>query len=301
MSNESVRQHKLNITLVAMYKNFRLFLLNLSMTLIIAAIMVGCEKEYFLDPNPAGSMVVIEGIVTDLPGYQFVKITRNAGFYDTGQTPRITDATVTVTDNLGNITAFVHNPRNHPDSAGYYKPVAGFIGNVGRTYKVEVAADGKVFEGEDTLYPVTPIDSLEFNIAEDEYSDPEHPGRFYEVLIYTREPKETKDFYLFNFYRNDSLTVDNPTDIFYTDDVLLGESIDGFAAPIYFSSGDKATVQALSISRTAYVFYSDLYNLLNNDGGMYSPPPANCRNNLSNGALGFFQASAVSMMDISIE
>ncbi|HLT72453.1 MAG TPA: DUF4249 family protein, partial [Cyclobacteriaceae bacterium] len=169
------------------------------------------------------------------------------------------------------------------------------------TYKVEVAADGKVFEGEDTLYPVTPIDSLEFNIAEDEYSDPEHPGRFYEVLIYTREPKETKDFYLFNFYRNDSLTVDNPTDIFYTDDVLLGESIDGFAAPIYFSSGDKATVQALSISRTAYVFYSDLYNLLNNDGGMYSPPPANCRNNLSNGALGFFQASAVSMMDISIE
>src|SRR5690606_25348624 len=112
MTNASLRQHKLNITLVAMYKNFRLSLLNLSMILIIAAIMVGCEKEYFLDPNPAGSMVVIEGIVTDLPGYQFVKITRNAGFYDTGQTPRITDATVTVTDNLGNITAFVHNPRN---------------------------------------------------------------------------------------------------------------------------------------------------------------------------------------------
>ena len=271
------------------------------MILIIATIMVSCEKEYFLNTNPAGSLVVIEGIVTDLPGYQFVKLTRNAGFYDTGKTPRIIDASVTVTDNLGNITEFVHNPRNHPDSTGYYKPAVNFIGNVGRTYKLAVTADGQVFEGEDTLYPVTSIDSLTYAIDEDERSDPEHSGRFYEVLIYTREPKETKDFYLFNFYRNDSLTVDNPTDIFYTDDVFLGESIDGFASPIHFSVGDKATVQALSISRTAYVFYSDLFNLLNNDGGMYSPPPANCRNNLSNGALGFFQASAVSMMDISIE
>jgi len=284
-----------------MYRNIRIPLIKSSMILIIATIMVSCEKEYFLNTNPAGSLVVIEGIVTDLPGYQFVKLTRNAGFYDTGKTPRIIDASVTVTDNLGNITEFVHNPRNHSDSTGYYKPAVNFIGNVGRTYKLAVAADGQVFEGEDTLYPVTSIDSLTYAIDEDERSDPEHSGRFYEVLIYTREPKETKDFYLFNFYRNDSLTVDNPTDIFYTDDVFLGESIDGFASPIHFSVGDKATVQALSISRTAYVFYSDLFNLLNNDGGMYSPPPANCRNNLSNGALGFFQASAVSMMDISIE
>lgn len=284
-----------------MHKNIRHYVIKPAILVIMAMVMVGCEKEYFLNPNPAGSLVVIEGIVTDQPGYQFVKLTRNAGFYDTGKTPRITDASVTVTDNLGNVTEFVHNPRNHPDSSGYYKPAVNFIGDVGRTYKLSVAADGKVFEGEDTLYPVTPIDSLTYAIDEDERSDPEHAGRFYEVLIYTLEPKETKDFYLFNFYRNDSLSVDYPADIYYTDDVLLGESIDGFASPIHFSVGDKATVQALSISRTAYVFYSDLYTLLNNDGGMYSPPPANCRNNLSNGALGFFQASAVNSMDISIE
>lgn len=284
-----------------MYRNKRLPLIKPIIIPIILLVAAGCEKEYILNTNPAGSLVVIEGIVTDVPGYQFVKLSRNAGFYDTGKTPRITDASVTVTDNMGNITPFVHNPGNHPDSTGYYKPATSFVGNVGRTYKLSVTADGQVFEGEDTMYPVTPIDSLTYGIDGDEQSDPEHPGRFYEVLIYTREPQETKDFYLFNFYRNDSLTVDNPTDIYYTDDVVLGESIDGFAAPIYFSSGDKATVEALSISRQAYVFYSDLFNLLNNDGGMYSPPPANSRNNLTNGALGFFQTSAVNTMDISIE
>lgn len=284
-----------------MHRNIRLFGKPVIATMLFITVMAGCEKEYIVNTDPADPMVVIEGLVTDVPGYQFVKLSHTAGFYDTGKTPRITDAAVVVTDNMGIATEFVHNPRNHPDSAGYYKPVVPFKGNVGSTYKLVVSADGQVFEGEDTLYPVASIDSLTYRIDEEERSDPEHPGRYYEVLIYTREPQETKDFYLFNFYRNDSLTVDGLTDIYYTDDVALAESIDGLATPIYFSAGDKATVQALSISRMAYVFYNDLSILLNNDGGMYSPPPGNCRNNLSNGALGFFQASAVNMMDISIE
>lgn len=269
--------------------------------IMLVMIAAGCEKEYFLDPNPAGSMVVIEGLVTDRPGHQYVKISRNAGFYDSGKTPRITDAVVTVTDDLGNVHEFVHNPGDNPDSTGYYKPSSSFAGQVGRTYTLQVTADGEIYEAEDTLYPVASIDSLTVDIDEDEREDPEHPGRFYQVLIYTREPQETKDFYLFNFYRNDSLTLNDPTDIYFTDDVVLAESIDGITTPIYFSVGDKATVEALSISRPAFVFYNDLSILLNNDGGMYSPPPANCRNNLTNGALGFFQASAVNTMDIIVE
>lgn len=284
-----------------MQRNIRLPRKRILIPIMIIMALASCEKEYVVKTDAAGPMVVIEGLVTDVPGYQFVKLSRSAGFYETGKTPRITDAVVMVTDDLGNATEFVHNPRSHPDSVGYYKPAVAFIGMPGRTYSLFVFADGQVFEAEDTLHPVASIDSLTYRIDEEERSDPEHHGRYYEVLIYTREPQETKDFYLFNFYRNDSLTVDNLTDIYFTDDVALAESIDGLATPIYFSVGDKATVQALSLSRTAYVFYSDLSILLNNDGGMYSPPPANCRNNLTNGALGFFQASAVNMMDITIE
>lgn len=265
------------------------------------ATLVSCEKEYILQTNPADAKVVIEGLVTDKPGYHYVKVTRSTDFYGTGQTPRVTDAVVTVTDDEGVTTEFVHNPNDHPDSAGYYKPVAPFVGMQGKTYRLVVAIGGQEYQGEDTLYPVTTIDSLTYQISEEEQSDPEHPGRYYEVLIYTREPQETRDFYLFNFYRNDSLTLANPEDIYFTDDVVLAEAINGITMPIYFSKGDKATVEAFSISRQAYVFFNDLSILLNNDGGMYSPPPANCRNNLTNGALGFFRASAVTSMDIAVE
>jgi hypothetical protein len=56
-----------------------------------------------------------------------------------------------------------------------------------------------------------------------------------------------------------------------------------------------------SLSRTAYVFYNDLQRLLNNDGGLFSQPPADSRSNLTNGALGFFQASAMDVSTIEIK
>ncbi|HEY8511332.1 MAG TPA: DUF4249 domain-containing protein [Cyclobacteriaceae bacterium] len=277
----------------------RTLILIISFFVLVA--LGACEKEYILRTNPADTKIVIEGLVTDKPGYHYIKLSLSTDFYASGKTPRITDATVTVTDSDGVVTEFVHNPSGHEDSVGYYKPVIPFIGVIGKSYKLNVLADGEEYEGEDTLYPVTTIDSLKYQINEEEQADPEFPGRFYEVLIYTKEPQETRDYYLFNFYRNDSLTLNDPEDIYFTDDIALAEAINGITMPIFFSKGDKATVEAFSISREAYVFFNDLFNLINNDGGMYSPPPANCRNNLSNGALGFFRTSAVTSMDIVLE
>jgi hypothetical protein len=196
---------------------------------------------------------------------------------------------------------FVHNPNFHPDSAGYYLAPSSFVGVVGRTYTLTVVADGETYEAEDYLNAVTAIDSLEYGINYDEREDPKEKGKFYEVLMYAKEPQDTKDFYLFKFFRNDSLTVYNPSDIYFSDDKALGEEINGVQAPIYYELGDSARVEMYSISRKGFVFYNDLFNLINNDGGMFSPPPANCRTNLSNGALGFFQVGAVNILGIRIE
>ena len=91
------------------------------------------------------------------------------------------------------------------------------------------------------------------------------------------------------------------TDIYFTDDIALGEEINGVASPVFYAPGDVARLEAFSLSRTGFVFYNDLFNLINNDGGMYGPPPANCRNNLSNDALGFFQVSSLETREVLIE
>jgi hypothetical protein len=260
-----------------------------------------CDEPVRLDVTQGESRVVIEGQVTDQEGQQYVKVSQSNGFYDSGKSPRITDATVMVQDDAGNEFPFVHNPRNYADSAGFYLPVTAFTGEVGKTYFLTVTIGDQIYEAQDKLFRVTTIDSLAYRIDEDEREDPEDDGKFYEVLIYAKEPQDSEDYYLFKFFRNDSLKLDFDTDIYFTDDETLGENIDGVSSPIYFAPGDKARCEIFSLSRTAFVFYSDLQSLLNNDGGLFSQPPANSRTNLTNGALGFFQASAMHVREIEIK
>ena len=268
---------------------------------VIAFGLLACEKTVLLDLEQMDSKIVIEGLVTNRLNYQFVKISRSTGFYQSGTAPRVSDAIVFVEDNLGNQFSYLHNPNNHPDSVGYYIPSVPFAGVIGRTYTLTVDADGETYTASDKMYDVTSIDSLTYQINLDEQDDPKEDDKFYEVLMYAKEPQETDDYYLFKFYRNDSLKVYDPTDIYFADDKTLGEEINGVQSPVFYAVGDSARIEMYSISRTGFVFYSDLFNLINNDGGMFSPPPANSRNNLSNGALGFFQVSAVNVSGIRIK
>ena len=274
---------------------------NIVIAAVIALGLFACEETVYLDLGRSDSKVIIEGQVTNHSGYQYVRITRSSGFYETGASPVITDATVIVSDDAGNEVTFVHNPGNFADSAGYYLPEVPFIGEIGRTYKLSVTADGTLYEAEDKLLPVTNIDSLGSRISVDEQKDPKDYGKFYEVLLFAKEPQNTTDYYLFKFYRNDSLKFYSDTDIYYADDEVLGENIDGVPSPIYYAPGDIARVEMYSLSRNGYVFYNDLQSLLNNDGGLFGQPPSNSRTNLSNGALGYFQASALQMRELEIK
>jgi hypothetical protein len=264
-------------------------------------VLTACEKTIILDATNTTPRVVIEGLLTNRSHCQYIKVSRSADFYSSGNTPRVTNAIVSVEDDLGNVHMYSHNPSGHADSVGYYFPEAGFSGVIGRTYAMTVVVDGTTFTAEDQLLPVTTIDSLAFRINEDEKEDPKETGKFYEILMFAAEPPNNRDYYKFDFYRNDSLKLYLDTDIYYTDDLALGEEINGVASPVYYALGDRARLDAYSLTRNGYVYYNDLWNLINNDGGMYGPPPANCRTNLTNGALGFFQVSALESREVIIE
>ncbi|MEP6734079.1 MAG: DUF4249 domain-containing protein [Chryseolinea sp.] len=273
---------------------------NILIPIIVLFIFSACEKTVELDLKQTEPRIIIEGQVTNKSNYQYVKVTKSIGFYDSGESPRVDNASVFVTDDQGNSFTFVHNPRNNADSMGYYLPSTAFAGEIGRTYRLTVSIDEQVYEGSDFLNPVAKIDSLTSRVNDDEKDDPKDYKKFYEILLYAKEPQATTDYYLFKFYRNDSLKVYNDTDIYFADDEVLGEDIDGIPSPIFFAPGDVGRVEMYSLSRDGFVFYNDLQNLLQNDGGLFSQPPSNSRSNLSNGALGFFQASAMEMRSISI-
>jgi hypothetical protein len=270
--------------------------------IILGVTFFSCEEPFRLDQKQVPDRIVIDGLLTDHPGYQSVKLTKGADFYSSGKTPRITNAVVTVSDDEGNRYPFVHNPHNVPDSAGIYLPQTPFTGTIGVTYTLHVTVDGQLYEGSDKLASVLTIDSLTTRINQDEFKKPEVPGRFIEILLFAKEPQNAKNFYLFKFFRNDSLLYANDNDIYYSDDELLAENIDGVSGPLYYKKDELAKIEIYSLSRIGYVYYNDLSSLINGDsGGMFGPVPASPRTNLTNGALGLFQVSSVHDKEIKVE
>jgi hypothetical protein len=269
--------------------------------LVLFLLLVACEETVELDIDQVSERVVINARITNQTGKQYVKISKSTTFYHTGKAHRITHATVTVSDDLGRVISFVHNPVGDPGNEGIYLPAEVFVGEIGRTYTLTVNVDGNLYTATDKMLPITSIDSIQYRIDENRLANPKSNERAYELLLYAKEPRETEDFYLFEHYRNDSLVTRNPTDIYISDDLAVGENIHGLRLPVHYSKMDKARIEMLSLSKAGFTYFSDLQNLINNDGGMFGPPATNPRTNLSGSALGFFQVSAISSREVVVQ
>jgi hypothetical protein len=261
------------------------------------ASFVACEQVVNLDINQAPPRLVIDGLVTSDDTTHFVRITRTADFYGNGG-ENVNDAIVQVSDEIGNIYNYTHNPEGYDSLNGYYYSDQQYSGRVYGIYNLEVTVGGDNFMASDTLKPITTIDSLQIQVDPRAVDDPENDGKIYQVLLFAREPQETVDFYYFKFYRDGLLDAND--NIFVFDDKLLGESLNGLPSPVLFREGELASVVIYSLSRDQFVYFQDLGNILNGDGGMFSPPPANPRSNISGGALGLFQVSGISRGSILI-
>ena len=274
---------------------------NIVKTIAILSLFAACDEPIDIDSDSVEPIVIIEGLVTDQMMSHHVRVSRSVDFYDNIAADPVLDAEVSIRDDQGNVFTFLHNPGGEAEQQGFYFAEQEFAGQVGVTYSLTVTIGEEVYRAADQLLPVTAIDSLTVSLDEDEFDDPEDPGYYYEVLFYAREPRDRKDFYLFKFYRNDSILRDSDNDIYFSDDDLLAEEISGVSTAGYYTFGDRARVEMYSMSRQGFIYYNDLVNLLQGDGGMFGPPPVNPRTNLDNGALGFFQVSALVSEEIVIE
>lgn len=265
-------------------KNWFLFL-------AVAAFIFSCEKTITLDLKQSEEQLVIEAQVTDQPGKQYVKISRSVPFSGSGQTPRVSDANVIVEDSDGIVYEFAES------EPGLYLPLEPFTGSVGQEYTLRVSLDGQIYTASDRMYYVPPFDSLGVRLDEEEMQDSDENNRFYEVLVYIKEPPVTTDYYLAKFYRDGEELNDNGESIFVYDDFLLGEEIDALPFPYYYAEGEKATVEMYSLSRSAYKYFLDILSNIDGDGGMFSGQPANIRTNIEGGAIGYFQVSSIAVSE----
>lgn len=120
--------------------------------------LMGCEKEVIVDLETAKPRLVINAPLAWLKGTsgseQYITLSLTAGYYDT-TVPKVTNASVVVTDEIGNEFEFIQE-----GTPGKYE-CHDFLPVVNRKYYLEIIYDGQTFKGEETLKAVVDFDSTE--------------------------------------------------------------------------------------------------------------------------------------------
>jgi hypothetical protein len=185
---------------------------------------------------------------------------------------------------------------------GFYK-TTNFKAVPGRYYYLHIELNGIIYTASDYMHFVPEIDSLSIikRVSEKD-------GEIYYVpLLYFYEPQDENNYYLIEIVQYNELSsriysanrlweFSILSDEFlqpYVNGIVIenGQSPDGYNLYIY-SASPSITLSSLSFN--AYQYYKALIEQFKNDGGAYSLAPSSPPTNISNGALGFFRASAIS-------
>ena len=255
-----------------------------------------CEEVIDLELRGKDSpALIVEAEIIDVEGKSFVRLGESLDFYDPSEEPVVSGATVSVTDQDGNIMDFLESS----EEAGLYLPQnPTYKGVVGNIYNLLIAYKGKTFTSESELFPTTNIDSVQIRfVPESRFQD-----EGYYLFFYAKEPQETRDYYFWRNYVNDTLIYDNAGDLLYSADDAVGENIDGLQLPYAYELGDTVRLEQYSITKEVYDFYDDLVDVAFNDGGLFSPPPVNPRTNIKGeNVLGVFMTSSMVSITVVVE
>ena len=257
------------------------------MTIVVFS---GCEKVINVDLNEAAPHIVIEGLITDGRGPYTVIISKSGSYFNQPVLPPVSDAMVIINDNSGTVDTVKET------TPGIYI-TSKTIGIPGLTYTVKVISEGEEYDGSSTIHSHVNIDSL--TLVKSESSRVDFGGNnqdesHFEIHCFFKDPLE-KNFYRIKAIKNDSINTQSYR--LYDDQYTNGEETELRVANA--SAGDTFRIELISLDEQTYGYYRTLADLLHTNP-IFGSTPANPNTNLSNGALGYFGACAISFKTIII-
>ena len=259
-------------------------------SLVTIFIFSGCQKVINVDLNEAAPRIVIEGLINDRRGPYTIMISQSGSYFNQPVLSPVSGAMAIITDNAGTIDTLKEM------TPGIYL-TSKTRGIPGRTYTLKVISENQEYVGSSTMFNHVNIDSLSLVKSQSQRFDfggntqNELP---FEIHCFFRDPME-KNFYRIKVFRNDSINTENYR--LFDDQYTNGQETELRVA--HATADDTYRIELLSLDKQTYEFYSTLEDLLHTNP-IFGSTPANPNNNLSNGALGYFGACAVSIKTIVI-
>jgi hypothetical protein len=258
--------------------------------LVTIFLFSGCQKVINVDLNEAAPRIVIEGLINDRPGPYTVTISKSGSYFNQPVLESVTGAKVIINDSNGATDSL------NEVSSGVYI-TSKTRGIPGRTYTLKVISEDQEYDGSSTILNHVNIDSLilvkDLTQRFDFGGNPHHDSHV-DIHCFFIDPME-KNFYRIKVFRNDSINTESYR--LFDDQYTNGEETDLRVSNA--EAGNTYRIELQSLDQQTYGYYRTLEDLLYTNP-VFGSTPANPNNNLSNGALGYFGACAVSSKTIVV-
>jgi len=250
--------------------------------LFSVAIMFSCVEDFDVDLNSTYERIIIQGSISSERKAHKVVLSKSADYFSNQQTPRISGATVTISDGTDVFPLSEVSP-------GVYETDT-MTGIPGRTYTLNAIIEGEDYESSCYMNYCPPIDSIQIGYYD--YGDYQMEDTFVVVLLYAQEPETEGNYYLWNVYKNEVLETDTLSEKWLETDLFVnGMYISGYQAQwLVANTGDTLTLEMQSVVEGYYDYFYQVMSVTDWNGGPLAGPPANPKGNISNNALGFFLA-----------
>ncbi len=244
---------------------------NILLILVLSTLIVACTKNINVDVNNAIPQVVIEANLCNVVGDTnsgYVQVSKTVNYSALNSPNYVTDATVFLSDNLGNKDTLVQT------LPGRYK--FKNEGTPGITYNLEVIVDGKSYQAKSTMPAANYLDTIisipsffggkTNNVIVPIFLDKGGEKNYYRYIQYVNGQRQPQ------VHIND----DQFNDGLYTQYGIFNGERDVLV-------NDTVTIDLQSIDASAYLYW---YSLEQNQ----STTPSNPVSNFTNGGLGYFSA-----------
>ncbi|ASK32326.1 hypothetical protein CEY12_20560 [Chryseobacterium sp. T16E-39] len=262
---------------------------NIFFVTLFLLLLSSCVNEIDLNLTDKSGNIVIEGNITDQPGPYIIRITRSTGMIQNSQYQIVTNAKVIVSDNTSQTETLTYA------GDGKYQ-TTDFKGVAGRTYTLQVEADGKQYSAQSTMPTAVDFEDLK----QDSFI-PE--GRItYKLLPIFKDPPALGNRYLFNIIINN---YDKKYKLFsdYVNNGTLNQKAitlpnSGFNA---VKVGDVIEVEMQCIDNNIFAYYNTFLKIIENNDVNFDASSSNPSSNITNGGLGYFSAHSVRKRNIIIK
>jgi len=281
--------------------------------LFFCFLLPGCITPFMPETEDARELVVVEGLITDQPGENMVKVSISQPLGEKNVSKPLTGCRVFIKDDKG---AIIHLPETVP---GIYHSEGSFQGLAGRKYTLEVQADRTYRSLPMEMKAVPPIDSVFYEkVTLEEGSIPSYNKEGCQILLNTHDPEgrcrfyrwdyaETWEFRLpFAYPPNTRCWITNNSSVINIKSVsgLAENRIGSFPLKLITNESDRLKVRysllvnQYSLNEDEFVYWEKLQTISEETGSLYDVTPSSIPGNIycvedpAETVLGYFSVSA---------